>query len=177
MTTVVWHHSTHPPPQPPLPAPPLCQHTCINVPKAADAAADGNGHNNAANVDSGHPPTVRDDNGVASITTTIPHPNKAPPPSSFVNACLLGGFTFTRRQKRWQLPLCCSVCKPGTILSFSGYSHLWQRVEWWRNTTINRSWGLWVGSQQAAASKALSLANDNHQRPLFGDRPAHRRER
>ena len=62
------------------------------------------------------------------------------------------------QMRRW-LPLCCSACKPGTILSFSGYSHSWRWVERWRNTTINRSWGLVVGSQRAAAAKVLSSAN------------------
>ena len=67
---------------------------------------------------------------------------------------------------RLRLPLCCSARKPGMLLSFSGYRHSWRQVdEQWRNTTVNRSWGLGVGSWQAAAAKALSSANDNPQRP------------
>jgi hypothetical protein len=177
MSTVVWHHSTPSPPQPPLPAPPLCQHTCIDVPKASAAAADSNRRNNAANVDGGHPPAVGNKDAVASITTTIPHPDEAPPPSSFVNARPLGGFTSTHRRTRWRLPLCCSARKPGMMLSFSRYSQSWQRVERWRNTTINRKWGLGVGSRRAAAVKALSLANDNHQRPPSLSRNTHSSDR
>ena len=173
MSTIIWHHSSPSLPQPPLPAPPYCQHVCINLPKAAAAAADSNSCNNATNVDGSHPPTVGDNDAVASITNTVPCPDKAPPPSSFVNACQLEGFTLTRHRTRRRLPLCCSARKLGTILSFSGCSHLWRQVERWRNTTINRSWGLGMGSQQAAATKALSLVNDNHQRPPTSSRNTH----
>ena len=78
--------STPPPPQPPLPAPPLCQHMCINVLKTAAAAADGDGRDNAANIDGNHPPVAGNNDAVASITTTVPCPNKAPPPFSFIDA-------------------------------------------------------------------------------------------
>ena len=64
MCTIVWHNSSAPPPQPPLPAPPLCQHTCIDVPKAAAAAANGDSRDNAANVDGDHPPAVGNNNAV-----------------------------------------------------------------------------------------------------------------
>ena len=179
MSTVVWHHSTSHPPQLLLLAPPLCQHMCINIPKAAAAAANGNGRDNASNVDGGHPSAVGDDDAIASIMTTVPCPNMAPPPSSVVNTRLLGGFTSTHRWTRDQLPLCCSARKPGTILSFSGYSHLWWQVNRWRNTTINRSWGLGVELQQAVAAKAkaLSSANNNHQRPPSPSRNTHSSDR
>ena len=165
--------------QPPLLAPPLCQHTCIDVPRATVAAADGNGCNNAANIDGGHPPapSVGNNDTVASIRTTAPCPDKAPPPSSFVDVHPPRGFTLICRQTQWRLPLCCSARKPGTILSFSKYSRLWWRVERWRNTTINRSWGLRVGLRQTAATKALSLANGNHQRPLSPWRNTHSSDR
>ena len=145
MSTLVWHHSSTPPPQPPLPASPLCQHTCISVPKAAAAAADGNVQDNAADVDGGHPPAVDNVDAVASIMTIVPHPDESPPPSSFVDARPSGGFTLTRRRTQQRLLLCCPARKPGTILSFSGYSHSWRQVEQWRNMKINTSWGLGVG--------------------------------
>ncbi len=88
------------PHQPPLPAPPLCQHTCIDVPKAAATAAHGDGRDNAANIVGCHPPAVGNNDAVASIATTIPRIGEAPPPSSFVNARPLGGFTSTRRRTR-----------------------------------------------------------------------------
>ena len=58
---------------------------CINVPKAATAATatDGDSRDNAVKVDGGHPPTVGNDDAVASITTNIPCPDEAPPPFSF----------------------------------------------------------------------------------------------
>jgi hypothetical protein len=129
---------TPPLPQPPLLAPTLCQHTCIDIPKAAAAAADGDGHDNATNVNGGHPPEVGNEDVFASITTISPRPNEAPPPSSFVNTHLLGGFTSTC----WDtaaVTIVLQARKPGTILSFSRYSHPWQWVEPWRNMTINRS--------------------------------------
>ena len=126
---------------------------CINTPQNAAAAAKGDGCDNAANVNGGYLSTVSKGDAVASIATIVPCPDEAPPPSSFVYARPSGGFTLTRCRMQQRLPLCCSACKPGTILSFSGYSHLWWQVERWRNTTINRSWGLVVGSQQAAADR------------------------
>jgi hypothetical protein len=42
----------------------LCQHTCVNIPKAA---ANGNNHKNAANIDGSHPPAVGANDTVAGI--------------------------------------------------------------------------------------------------------------
>jgi hypothetical protein len=81
------------------------------------------GRDNVVNVNYGHHPTVGDNDAVASIMTTVPHPDEAPPPSSFIDARLLEGFTLTRHLTRQRLPLYCSARKPGTILSFSRYSH------------------------------------------------------
>ena len=139
---------------------------CIDVPKAATAAADGDGRDNAVNVDGGHPPAVSNNDAVASITTTVSCPNKAPLPSSF-DAHLLGGFTWTRRRRRQWLPLCCSARKPGTILSFSGYSHLWRRVERWRNTTINRSWRVRDGITTSRCRNEMMGPRMGHGMTLF----------
>ena len=102
-------YGTPPLPQPPLPAPPLCQHTCIDVLKATAAAADGDGRNNAANVDGDYPPAVGKNNVIASIRANHPLPQRGTPTLLLHQCASVGGIHFDAPLDTAAVPLCCSA--------------------------------------------------------------------
>ena len=114
---------------------------------------------------------VNNDNAVASITTTVPRPDEVPPPSSFINARPSGGYaaavtTVPLSPQTWHdfklqqvQPL---VAVGGAVEEYDNQQELGVRGEI---------------ARQAMATKALSLANNNHQCPPSSLRNTHSSDR